>query len=315
MLFSSWLSLLVLLPAALAAPTGRSSDHECKNPAVRKEWRSLTNKQRAMYHEAVKCLRTKPSKVESGGLSKNVWDDFAYVHYTTNRTIHKVASFFPWHRYFLILREQELAECGYKDPIPYWDWRDEDTEARFKASSMFHPEHGFGGNGVLKDGADENSTNWCVTDGPYADLTLTYPDEHCLNRRFNVTDLMAKNWTSSLVDEFLDAKDYIGFWNGTERYPHDNIHRAIGGDIRLQSSPNDPLFFIHHAQVDRLWTKWQGRNKARLWDYGGNTVQNSTVDVAELGDDLDMLGFAPTRPVWSVMDTLKNGLCYTYDKL
>lgn len=49
----------------------------------------------------MKCLRTKPSLVPTDGLSQNVWDDFVHVHYTINRTIHHVASFFPWHRYFL----------------------------------------------------------------------------------------------------------------------------------------------------------------------------------------------------------------------
>lgn len=63
--------------------------------------------------------------------------------------------------------------------------------------------------------------------------------------------------------------------------------------------------------MDRIWTKWQGRNKARLWDYAGNTIQNSTANVAELDDVLDLMGLAPSRSVSSVMDTLKNGLCYT----
>lgn len=28
-------------------------------------------------------------------------------------------------------------------------------------------------------------------------------------------------------------------------------------------SPGDPAFYFHHAQVDRVWTLWQGRDLAR----------------------------------------------------
>ena len=28
------------------------------------------------------------------------------------------------------------------------------------------------------------------------------------------------------------------------------------------ASPNDPIFFLHHAQVDRLWAAWQEANLA-----------------------------------------------------
>ncbi|CAE6476240.1 unnamed protein product, partial [Rhizoctonia solani] len=72
-------------------------------------------------------------------------------------------------------------------------------------------------------------------------------------------------------------------------------------------------FFIHHAQTDRLWTLWQGRNKTRLSDYGGNTVQNQFVNTASLSDKLSYMGLAEDRTVESLMDTLSNGLCYKYD--
>jgi hypothetical protein len=59
-----------------------------------------------------------------------------------------------------------------------------------------------------------------------------------------------------------------------------------------------------------MWTLWQGRNKTRLSDYGGNTVQNVTVDTASLDDTMKYMGLAEDRPVESLMDTLSNGLCY-----
>ncbi|CAE6400464.1 unnamed protein product [Rhizoctonia solani] len=83
--------------------------------------------------------------------------------------------------------------------------------------------------------------------------------------------------------------------------------------MRRQYSPNEPLFFLHHTQIDRLWTIWQGRNETRLHDYAGNTAQNATANTASLSDELFTLEYAPKRDVDDFMDTLSNGLCYTYD--
>ncbi|CCO28266.1 hypothetical protein BN14_02261 [Rhizoctonia solani AG-1 IB] len=206
---------------------------------------------------------------------------------------------------------KDLSECGYSDGIPYWDWtRDAGSVSDFKNSPIFDPDTGFGGTGYPEG---DNSTASCVENGPYAGLQVNFPEPHCLRRSFNLTSQMPGNWSSSVVKKIMDYPDYISFWNNSERIPHDNIHRAVGGDLRRQYSPNEPLFFVHHAQVDRMWTLWQGRNKTRLSDYGGNTVQNVTVDTASLDDTMKYMGLAEDRPVESLMDTLSNGLCYKYE--
>ncbi|CAE6463755.1 hypothetical protein ACGC1H_006642 [Rhizoctonia solani] len=303
-----WAALLVVLPGVLSAPTKRA---ECSNPMIRREWSTLSQEKRDSFHKAVKCLQDKPSIVESDGVSKTLYDDYSYVHFTINQTIHKVAAFYPWHRYFLLIRERDLSECGYSDGIPYWDWtRDAGSVSNFKNSKIFDPDTGFGGTGYPEG---DNSTASCVENGPYAGLRVNFPEPHCLRRSFNLTAELPGNWTSSVVNKILEYPDYISFWNNSERIPHDNIHRAIGGDVRRQYSPNEPLFFVHHATIDRLWTRWQGRNETRLQDYSGNSVQNTTANTAELDDTMKYLGLAEDRPVASLMDTLSNGLCYKYD--
>ncbi|CAE6494654.1 unnamed protein product [Rhizoctonia solani] len=303
-----WTALLFVLPAALSAPT---KWNECTNPIIRRNWDTLPQEKRDAFHKAVKCLQTKPSIVESGGLSKTLYDDYGYIHFMINQTVHKVASFHPWHRYFLVMRERDLSECGYNDGMPYWDWtHDAGSVDDFKGAKIFDPKTGFGRTGFPEG---DNSTASCVENGPYAGMQLNFPEPHCLRRSFNLTADMPGNWTSSMVKQIMDYPDYISFWNNSERIPHDHIHRAIGGDIRRQYSPNEPLFFIHHAQTDRLWALWQGRNKTRLSDYGGNTVQNQFVHTASLSDTLSYMGLAENRTVESLMDTLSNGLCYKYD--
>ena len=60
-------------------------------------------------------------------------------------------------------------------------------------------------------------------------------------------------------------------------------------------SPNDPIFWMHHAQIDRIWSEWQKRNpgekpylegldrKLDPWDviYDIDTID----DISNLGDD------------------------------
>ena len=49
-----------------------------------------------------------------------------------------------------------------------------------------------------------------------------------------------------------------------EAGPHNNIHNALGGGPGLMSellAPVDPIFWLHHANVDRLWDLWTRRER------------------------------------------------------
>jgi tyrosinase len=87
------------------------------------------------------------------------------------------------------------------------------------------------------------------------------------------------------------------------------------------TSTNDPLFFLHHSGLDRLWAIWQERDrKTRLWDVNGRV--STFFGVLQRGLTLDTpiwMGLAaPDRPVRDVMDIRnedeKGFLCYRYEK-
>jgi tyrosinase len=43
---------------------------------------------------------------------------------------------------------------------------------------------------------------------------------------------------------------------------HNQVHVWIGGDMGPATSPNDPVFYLNHCNVDRIWEAWlvsQGR--------------------------------------------------------
>ncbi len=46
-----------------------------------------------------------------------------------------------------------------------------------------------------------------------------------------------------------------GWWRGPRL--HNQVHVWVGGSMGPGTSPNDPIFFLHHCNVDRLWAEWQ----------------------------------------------------------
>ena len=86
----------------------------------------------------------------------------------------------------------------------------------------------------------------------------------------------------------------------------------------LWSSTTDPLFFMHHGQIDRLWAVWQSYDESRLHDIGGPVRPDGT-GIVQLSSSLDLSSFeAPSITARQIMDTVnKDGtgiLCYKYEK-
>ena len=85
----------------------------------------------------------------------------------------------------------------------------------------------------------------------------------------------------------------------------------------VAASPGDPIFYLHHAFVDRNWWAWQKANpKTRLGGIDGHTTSNMPVggwrDVT-LDTEMATYGIAQNVTVAMIMDTKGGYLCYTYD--
>lgn len=74
---------------------------------------------------------------------------------------------------------------------------------------------------------------------------------------------------------------------------------------------SDPVFFLHHAQLDRLWWKWQHMTPGRLRQYNGETEANSSI-AASLSDALHMGGLGLDATVGDIIETESEFLCYEY---
>lgn len=313
----------------------RQTDRTCENPSIRKEWRELSTSEQAAYHEAVKCLMSSPSQRYPDEPSvANRADDFTWTHMVVNEEAHLTATFLPFHRWFLHQYESSLrSECGYTGPLPYWDWTIDADTLSVPSSPVFDASTGFGGNGRRVDSdANPSGYEYCVQDGPYANTTLTlggtYPDfvdgEHCLSRTFNngwqdlngnfiVGDMMASQYYTTLaLAPVYRQNNYYSFEVNLEDRSHAAVHNGIGGDMLTSASPNDPLFYLHHANVDRIWAKWQAANPTRLTDYNGWKDRNETIP-AHIDDEMPAGNFSDHRPVVRDYMNIKGGiLCYEY---
>lgn len=313
------LSAASLASAATLAP--RQAKSGCSNPEKRVEFRTLDAAAQKQYTDAVMCMATKPSSLNLG-LNTTLYDDFPYVHTHLNKIIHFCGMFLPWHRYYVQLYQNQLRECGYTGPMAYWDWSLDAADTAH--SSIWDVVGGNGGTDKIEKTGEQE---WmCLTDGPFKDLRPAYNmldyAPHCLSRDFwNGTarpgDMRGSAYNQAELDFILERDTYADFRLYLESIPHGSIHSVVGGqkgDLKPSSSPNDPLFFLHHTNVDRLWSQWQQADPdARLRD----VVDDKTYPPKDglksaLDDVMPYMGLAADIKIADVMTTQNDLLCYTY---
>lgn len=223
--------------------------------------------------------------------------------------------------------------------MPYWDWSLDAGHLPDSPLLSGSATTGFGGTGPggFASPSRPNPLTSCVPDGAFADLTLAYYSgtarPHCLNRGFSDglgdlpdhpergANMSAYYYTPSFLANMTESNaGFAPFWRAVEDGPHGAIHNAIGGDMIPGTSPNDPLFFLHHAQVDRLWWLWQQADpEARNVDFGGNRepvadpAEADSAAQATLADPLAFLGLGEDVTVGAVMTTENELLCYAYE--
>ena len=78
--------------------------------------------------------------------------------------------------------------------------------------------------------------------------------------------------------------------------------------------PEDPIFYMHHAAIDRAWWTWQSQDlPARLKDVSGRTDMDDISNVGTtLATTLGVGQLAPEVTIADVMDIRDGFLCYEY---
>ncbi|KAJ1562215.1 hypothetical protein HK096_000965 [Nowakowskiella sp. JEL0078] len=281
MKFRAFLLLLSQLACVWAA---------CTNPSVRPNWTDLTEAQKQAYLAAVLALkaRTKNTVIPYNDPSKLSYDDFVQIHWDASAFAHGNDVFWPWHRLFLLRYEQALQTVDPSVIVAYWD-----TAAISQApekSEVFGSSY-FGGTGI--------SPNYCVTTGKFANWKAVVPTSHCLSRKFDGgSGKINAFYSSDATFGLLETSLYGTARKGYESGPHGRVHNGISGDMAQMYSTNDPLFFIHHSNVDRYWSIWQS---CPAWAYNYDGVASTVLTPFSL-------------KVSDVLDKQSglNGFCYTY---
>ncbi|KAL4757816.1 tyrosinase family protein [Aspergillus foveolatus] len=268
---ASWLrlvALMLLLVPSLARNIPRAG--KCTSLNRRKSWNTLTRVEKTEYLQAERCLMNHAPIVGNVKDAKNLWDELHDLHISQGNYVHYVGHFLPWHRYLVRAHEVLLQTlCGYKGAHPYWDEVTDYEAGPLQRSSIFDPVVGFGGNGFGR--------NRCIQNGPFKDTTLRIRSnerngEYCLSRAFNQTAFAWANRRN--IEECFALQKYTDAWECYNQYPHAAGHIAVGGVMEDPTESNgDPLFYLHHAYLDRLWWRWQQADlPGRLSDMGGPNV-------------------------------------------
>ena len=111
-----------------------------------------------------------------------------------------------------------------------------------------------------------------------------------------------------------------GFNSPTNKFGlHGGGHWIGGAPSALadfHSSPGDPLFYLHHAMLDRIWLIWQYLDiTRRQYVINGTWTLNNVPASSTMGlDDKIPFGFvAPDQTFGDLMDVFGGPYCYRYD--
>ena len=69
------------------------------------------------------------------------------------------------------------------------------------------------------------------------------------------------------IKKILEYPKFVGMSHELQDI-HNKIHVRVGGDMKNAAvSPNDPLFFLHHCYVDKVWADWQACHPRKKYDH------------------------------------------------
>jgi hypothetical protein len=162
---------------------------------------------------------------------------------------------FPWHRLYLAYFENAcryaLEDASFA--VPYWDW----TVDRRIPEEFFH--------------------------NPLLMANRTIKEEEEIPEEFVAPKVIEDILSSENFGNIhSNAPRPIMMRGGAnsgafERGPHNGVHNSIGGTMANPfNSPEDPIFWLHHSNIDRIWATWQHRHPDKVLPY--SKTEDNTAD-------------------------------------
>ena len=187
--------------------------------------------------------------------------------------------FLPWHRAYLLFFERIVAStvtalggpAGWT--LPYWNYSDPaNAGARTLPLAFQQPK--------LPDGTPNALFVPSPNRAPAANSNQTVgtPDDADISDCLGKSDFV----NTGVVQQFGGGPTGFSHGGGVmgacELGPHGSMHGAVGGPSGWMSAFDtaalDPIFWLHHANIDRLWELWRRQSTSHtdpaqaLWRSG-----------------------------------------------
>jgi tyrosinase len=206
---------------------------------IRKNANTLTTAERNRFRSAMATLNDR-------GLGR--FSNFRNMHTSVaSPEAHGAAGFLPWHRAYLLDLERELQQIDPSVALPYWRF-DQPAPKVFTREFL----------GVTSTtGAVQFSTAnplqfWAT------DQSVGIVRRPQFNTQTQFANAIGEAATLTLGGTGNRYQSFINM----EGNPHGNAHVSFTGFMSsISTAARDPLFFLLHANVDRLWAKWQWFNR------------------------------------------------------
>ncbi len=270
------------------------------------------------YAKAIQVMQARPASDPTS------WTFQAAIHgsYATppaganwNDCQHQGWFFLPWHRMYLyyferIVRKAVLDAGGPSDwALPYWNYDrpfpGNTLPPAFRAATL--PD---GTANPLFVPAPQRSA--ALMAGGQVPSTATSAAAAMASTDFSLPSLMPSFGGGRVGPAHFGGAQNLGL---LEQTPHNVMHPTIGGALSgqcgggLMTDPNcaalDPIFWLHHANIDRLWNNWVASGGGRANPTQAAWLNQSFVLYDENGAQVTLTGA-------DVVDTAAQ-LGYIYD--
>jgi hypothetical protein len=220
--------------------------------------------------------------------------------------------FFSWHRMYLYYFERILRAAS-GDPnltLPYWNYTDDTNVGDPDRRQLPLPFRQPAVECVTPTTPGCNPLFVSERAGPINDGTGYLPPSSVdTSAAFMYTnfDAPAGSGFASFGGGVVPQPVHFNMdWGALETTPHNVVHTDIGGFVGWMTDPNrsarDPIFFLHHANIDRLWKRWLALGGGRqdplsdqvwmttsftFYDENGNQKQLSGKDILDTVSQLN----------------------------
>jgi tyrosinase len=172
--------------------------------------------------------------------------------------------FLAWHRMYLYYFERILRSAS-GDPaftLPFWDYE----QAAQRPLPLAFREPADAGNALFvaerntTPGLDMNAGDPLPESDTDASLALSRIPFDTASRPQSASTF--GGW------QIANPMHFASGYGGLERLPHNAIHNDVGGPTGWMADPDcaarDPIFWLHHANIDRLWQAWLNEGGGRM---------------------------------------------------